>query len=120
MAEQPNPYEVVEQLNRAMYGEPASRSPGLFDKIDTLSKELEKLSEKLERIENRRPNPLSWTLGYISFLIAGIFAVVAISNLLPRYEILNLPPELAAILAIVGAGVALYFFLTGFGWIGGK
>jgi hypothetical protein len=120
MPEQPNPFEIVEQLNRAMYGDKATRSTGLFDKIDALAEKLDRTDEKLEKIESRKHDPLSWTIGYVTFLFAGIFAVIAVSSLIPRYAILNLPPELSASLAVIGALVALYFFLTGYGWIGSK
>jgi hypothetical protein len=118
--EQPNPFEIVEQLNRAMYGEPASRSPGLFDKIDSLTTELGRLNTRLDRMERKQHNVSSWTIGYVAFCASGIFAVVAIFNLIPRTTILNMAPELAAFFAVSLAVAALYFFLTGFGWIGGK
>jgi hypothetical protein len=120
MAEQPNPFEIVEQLNRAMYGEPASRSPGLFDKIDSLTMELGRLNQRLDRMERKKHSVSSWTTGYISFCASGIFAVIAIFNLIPRTTILDIPVEFATFLALVLAAVALYFFLTGFGWIGGN
>jgi hypothetical protein len=118
MAEQPNPFEIVEQLNRAMYGDPASRNPGLFDKIDELTKGLDRLNQKLEEIEDRKPDPTKWTIGYIAYCIGGIFAVIAVVNQIPHHEILNMSPEMAATIAVVLGAIALYFFLSGFGWLG--
>jgi hypothetical protein len=117
-AEQPNPFEIVEQLNRAMYGEPASRQPGLFDKIDSLTLGLDRLNQKLEAIEERKPDVTKWTIGYITFCLGGIFAVIAILNNVPGHQAYNVPTELAATIAVVLGAIALYFFLSGFGWLG--
>jgi hypothetical protein len=118
MAEQPNPFEIVEQLNRAMYGEPASRSPGLFDKIDSLTTELGRLNTRLDSMEAKKPDVTKWTIGYIAFCIGGIFAVIAILNNVPGQQAYNLPTEIAATIAVVLGAIAWYFFLTGHGWIG--
>jgi hypothetical protein len=133
MAEQPqpNPFDMIQELNRAMYGDPASRSQGLFDKVDSLKTELggkidcvqrdvNLLRQDLEQVKSKKPNPTSWTVGYVSFCASGIFAVIAIFNLIPRTTILNIAPEMAAISAVVLAAVALHFFRTGFGWTGEK
>jgi hypothetical protein len=119
MAEpQPNPFEVVEQLNRAMYGDKASRSPGLFDKIDELTFGLNRLNDKLEAIEAKKPDVTKWTIGYFAFCIGGVFAVIAILNNVPDRMFYNIPAELAATIAVALGAIALYFFLSGFGWLG--
>jgi hypothetical protein len=119
MAEQqPNPFEVVEQLNRAMYGDKASRSPGLFDKIDELTQGLNRLNDKLEAIEERKPSISKWTAGYFCFCIGGVFAVIAIINNIPGQQAYNIPTEMAAAIAVALGAIAFYFFLSGFGWIG--
>jgi hypothetical protein len=122
-----NPYDVVqelrvivEDLKRAVYGDPASRSPGMFQEFDSLRRDVNLLRQELEQVKSRKPSAANWTIGYISFCAGGIFAVIAVLNQIPRNEILNIPGELAAIFAIVLAAIALYFFLSGFGWIGGN
>jgi hypothetical protein len=119
MAEpQPNPFELVERLDRAMYGDPANRNTGLLDKMDSLTQGLDRLNNKLEAIEARKPSAPKWTIGYIAYCIGGIFAVIALINNIPGHMAYNVPTEIAAAIAVVLGAIALYFFLSGFGWLG--
>jgi hypothetical protein len=119
MAEpQPSPFDMVERLDRAMYGDPANHSPGLFDRLDALTKELARHSQQLERLEAKKPDVTKWTIGYITFCLGGIFAVIAILNNIPGHQAYNVPTEIAATIAVVLGAIALYFFLSGFGWLG--
>ena len=126
MGEQ-NPYDVLEaskdvvrDLNRALYGEPASHTPGLFDKVDTLSHKLDKLSADIDKMQRKRPNITNWVLGFGVFCGSGFFAIITVVHLVTGQTLWNLPIEVSATTAAILALVALLFFLTGFGWIGGE
>lgn len=126
MGEQ-NPYDVLEaskdvvrDLNRALYGEPASHTPGLFDKVDTLSHKLDKLSAEIDRMQRKRPNITNWVLGYFTFwgaIVCGMFAVATEAH---GHAVGWLPLEAYVGLTVVLSLLSLLFFLTGFGWIGGE
>jgi hypothetical protein len=80
-----NPYDVVqelrvivEDLKRAVYGDPASRSPGMFQEFDSLRRDVNLLRQELEQVKSRKPSAANWTIGYISFCAGGIFAVIAV------------------------------------------
>jgi hypothetical protein len=119
MAEpQPSPFDMVQDLNRAMYGDPANRNTGLLDKMDALTKGLDRLNDKLEVIESRKPSIPKWTAGYLAFCAGGIFAVIAIINNIPGQQAYNISVEMAIAIAVVLGAIALYFFLSGHGWIG--
>lgn len=121
MGEQPNPYDVVvetakmvEELNRALYGDPINRTPGLFDKLD-------KLSADIDRMQRKRPNITNWVLGYFTFCFSGFFAILTVVNWVSTVTHVGyLPIEVSGGAAVALALVALLFFLTGFGWIGGE
>lgn len=128
MGEQ-NPYDVlgatadvVRDLNRALYGDPQSHTPGLFDKVDTLSHKLDKLSSEIDHIQRKRPNITNWVLGYFTFCASGFFAILTVVNMVPTHQVQigYLPVEVSAGVAVALALLALLFFLTGFGWIGGE
>lgn len=127
MGEQSNPYDVLEatadvvrDLNRALYGDPQSRTPGLFDRLDTLIAKMDQFSTELERLKRRRPNITNWVLGYVTHYASVFFLILTIINLQPGHTIGQLPPEVSAAIAIVLAILALVFLLIGYGWIGGE
>jgi len=127
MGEQSNPYDVLEatkdvvrDLNRALYGDPQSRTPGLFDKVDTLIDKMDQFSSELERLKRRHPNITNWVLGYVTHYASIIFAIVAILNSVPGISVGSITSEVSAALAVVLGLLALVFLLVGYGWIGGE
>lgn len=120
MGEQ-NPYDVVletakmvEDLNRALYGDPINRTPGLFDKLD-------KLSADIDKMQRKRPNITNWVLGYFTFCASMFFTILTVVNWVsPATQASYLPVAVSGGAAVALALVALLFFLTGFGWIGGE
>lgn len=127
MGEQSNPYDVLEatadvvrDLNRALYGDPQSRTPGLFDRLDTLIAKMDQFSTELERLKRRRPNITNWVLGYVTHYASIVFTIITIINSIPGVSVGNMPVEVSATLAVVLAAAALVFLLIGYGWIGGE
>jgi len=126
MGEQ-NPYDilgatadVVRDLNRALYGDPQSRTPGLFDRLDTLIAKMDQFSADLERLKRRHPNITNWLLGYTTHYASIVFTIITIINSIPGVSVGNMPVEVSATLAVVLAAAALVFLLIGYGWIGGE
>lgn len=123
---EPNPFEVLDatkdvvlQLNRALYGDTQARLPGLFEKVDALSTKLDKISDEITCIERRRPHLANWLLGYFTFCMAVLSGMFAVSAEAHGHQVGWLPLEVYVVLAVLLALLALLFFLTGFGWIGG-
>jgi hypothetical protein len=115
MGEPNNPYDVQQDVNRALYGDPVNRTPGLIEKVDFLLTKM----ERLEHPKNR-PNITNWILGYITFYASGFFAILSAVHLVSQHALWELPIEASAAIAVVLAMLALLFLLTGFGWIGGE
>lgn len=115
MSEQQSPFEVLEDVNRALYGDPVNRIVGLIEKVDLLL-------SKMDRMEHTRsrPNITNWIIGYITFCASGFFAIISVVHAISGHSLWDLPIEVSAAIAVVLAMVALLFFLTGFGWIGGE
>lgn len=119
-----NLFDVVEELRtivadfkRALYGDPATRSQGLLSQLDSHADRLQRIEQKLEKLEgSRRANPVAWTAGYVSFCVAVIFAIAALLNQLQGHRLLGVPPEVATWLAVLFAASALVLFIVGFGW----
>ncbi len=119
-----NLFDVVEELRsivadfkRALYGDPATRSQGLLSQLDSHAERLQRIEQKIERMEgSRRENPVAWTAGYISFCVAVVFAIAALLNQLQGHHLLGIPPEVATWLAILFSASALVLFIVGFGW----
>ena len=123
---EPNPFDVldatkdvVRDLNRALYGDTQARIPGLFDKVDALSNKLDKLSDEIKCIERRRPHIGNWVLGYFTFCLSVVCGMFAIATVAHGHTVGWLPLEGYLVAAVLLALLALLFFLTGFGWIGG-
>lgn len=119
-----NLFDVVEELRtivadfkRALYGDPATRSAGLLSQLDSHAERLQRIEQKIERIEGRRrANPVAWTAGYISFCVAVVFAIAALLNQLQGHHLLGIPAEVATWLAVLFSASALILFIVGFGW----
>lgn len=119
-----NLFDVVEELRtivadfkRALYGDTATRSPGLLSQLEGHEQRLQSMEQKLDRIEQRRrANPVAWTAGYVSFCVAVVFSIAALLNQLQGHHLLGIPPEVATWLAVLFATSALILFIVGFGW----
>lgn len=119
-----NLFDVVEQLRvivadfkRALYGDQATRSPGLLSQLESHEGRLQRLEQRADKLEQRRrDNPIAWTAGYVSFCVAGVFAITALLNQLQGHHVLGMPFEVATWLAVVFAALALVLFIVGFGW----
>lgn len=125
MASSDNLFDVVEELKqitadlrRTVYGDPATRSRGLMSEFDGLRMEVKALDADMERVKKRRPNPLSWTAGYVAFCGAVLLAIAALLDQLIGRQLFGLPAAVATGLAVALAGLALVLFVIGFGWIG--
>ncbi len=125
MASNDNLFDVVEELRqitadlrRTVYGDPATRSRGLMSEFDGMRMEVKALGADMEEVRRRRPNPLAWTVGYIAFCGAVVFAIAALLDQLQGHSALGIPAAVATGLAVALAGLALVLFVIGFGWIG--
>ena len=119
-----NLFDVVEELRtivadfkRALYGDPATRSQGLLSQLDSHAERLQRIELKLSQMErSRRANPVAWTVGYVSFCVAVVFAIAALLNQLQGHRLLGIPSDVATWLSVLFAGSALVLFIVGFGW----
>ena len=119
-----NLFDVVEDLRsivadfkRALYGDTATRSPGLLSQLEGHEQRLQSMEQRVQRMEERRrANPIAWTAGYISFCVAVVFSIAALLNQLQGHHLLGIPPEVAVWLAVLFAASALILFIVGFGW----
>lgn len=126
MASSDNLFDVVEELKqitadlrRTVYGDPATRSRGLMSEFDGLRMKVTALDDDMERVKKRvRPNPLSWTAGYVAFCGAVVMAISALLDQMIGRQLFGLPAAVATGLAVALAGLALVLFVIGFGWIG--
>lgn len=106
-------------LLRIINGDDDSRHDGLLDSVERLSKDVSALRTELQAIKARRPNVWVWTAGYVCFLISGLFAGIAIYNVMASVELfalLDIPVVWAWFLALAFAGAALIMFVVGYGW----
>jgi len=118
-----NLFDVVEELKqitadlrRTVYGDPATRSRGLMSEFDAMRQEVGRIDAELQKVKSRRPNPWSWTVGYMAFLASGAFAIVAFYSFPGVQAALDLPGPVAMGLALLFAAAALVLFIAGFGW----
>ena len=119
-----NLFDVVEELRtlvadfkRALYGDTATRSPGLLSQLESHEVRLRQLEQRMDRLEEKRKaNPIAWTAGYISFCVAGVFGIAALLNQLQEHHLLGIPADVASWLSVLFAGLALVLFIVGFGW----
>lgn len=119
-----NLFDVVEQLRvivsdfkRALYGDSATRSPGLLSQLESQEVRLRLIEQRIEKIEARRQaNPVAWTAGYILFCMAGVFGIAALLNQIEGHRLLGIAPDVAGWLAAMFGGLALVLFIVGFGW----
>ena len=125
MQEPNNPYDVLEELRwivndlkRALYGDTTLRTPGLFNELDSLRKDVHSMKIDVESIKNRRPRLYQWLAGYAAFCVGLILAVIA---LLDQGQVIHtrVPAELAGLLAVVLITVAAVLLMSGHGWTKG-
>ena len=116
--------DIAQRIERVMYGDMQARQPGLLDQVDSLRtdimgvrKDVQELAAGLHLIQARRPNMWLWALGYVAFLVSGLFAMSAFYNLPEIQTLLSMPAPVAAGLAAVFALGAARLFVGGFGWL---
>jgi hypothetical protein len=112
--------EIVGEFKRILYGDAAARTNGLVVEFGDLRREVASIKEDLHRMKSRRPVIGLWVGGYVAFVAAVAFGVVAGLNLVGARELWSLPAPVAVFLATFCALVALFLFMAGFGWIDGR
>lgn len=119
-----NLFDVVEDLRtivadfkRALYGDTATRAPGLLSQLESHEGRLRQLEQRMDRLEEKRKaNPVAWTAGYVSFCVAVVLSIASLLNQLEGHHLLGIAPEVAAWMAVLFAVSALILFVVGFGW----
>lgn len=112
--------QAIGKFERILYGDSQARQNGLLVEFEGLRKDVRDLREDVQRLQNRRPNVLMWITGYVLFLIAGAMATVSFINQVSDLLVWDLAPEIAGGLAVIFAGIALFMFIGGFGWLDGR
>jgi hypothetical protein len=112
--------QAIGKFERILYGDPQARQNGLLLEFEGLRKDVQQLSENVYRLQNRRPNVLMWVTGYVLFLVAGALATVCFINQVSDMLVWDLSPGIAGALAVIFAGIALFMFVGGFGWLDGR
>lgn len=111
--------QIVNDFKRILYGDQAARTDGLLVEFNLLRKEVHELGMRVDQLQARRPHVWAWICGYVAFMAATVFGVVAIINRVEGHDVWHLAPELATWVALGCAGFALLLFLIGFGWFDG-
>lgn len=116
--------KFVERLERVMYGDDYARQPGLLTQVDELRKDIAAVSNdvqaarsEIHSMRSKRANVWLWVLGYVTFLISGMFAMSAFYSMPEIKMLLAMPAPVAVALAVVFAVAALLLFAGGFGWL---
>lgn len=112
--------QAIGKFERILYGDTQARQNGLLVEFEGLRKDVRDLREDVQRLQNRRPNVLMWITGYVLFLIAGAMATVSFINQVSDLLVWDLDPAIAGGLAVIFAGIALFMFIGGFGWLDGR
>ena len=95
---------AVSRLERIVNGDVDMASPGLWA-------EHKQLMVDVAELKSRKPDPRSWLLGYVIFVI-GMLPLIK-----EMRERMGVAPELAMVFMVVAIGVALMFFANGLGFI---
>lgn len=104
------------RLDRIIFDDPDTHAPGLMTRIERLNSKLDTFSADLQAIKRRRPNLSLWVIGYLAFLVSGLFAMVAFYTLPEVRLALEMPGPIAVAMALLFAVAALLLFVAGFGW----
>ena len=113
---------VVQKFERILHGDRDARHEGLVDVVASLNLEVRKLRDEFQFVKRRRHHLWLWLVGYVCFLVSGMFAILAIGGVSSSpelYWMLDVPVALALFLALFFAGVSLLAFVNGFGWLDG-
>lgn len=105
------------RLGRIVFDDPDTHAPGLLSRIEVLNQQLTAVSAELQAVKRRRPNVGLWIVGYVAFMISGLFAMAAFHGLQELRAAFDLPAPLAASLALIFSMAALGLFVGGFGWL---
>lgn len=108
--------QIVGEFKRILYGDQAARTNGLVVEFGDLRREVASIKEDLHRLKSRRPVVWLWIGGYVAFVAAVAFGVVAGLNMIGEPDLWGLPVSVSVFLALFCATVALFLFLGGFGW----
>lgn len=115
---------MIERLERVTYGDDYARVPGLLNQVEGLRTDIAavrgdvlSLSGDIAQVKAHKPQVWLWALGYVVFLLAGMFAMVAFAGLPEMRALLSMPAPLALSLALVFTVAAALLFAGGFGWL---
>ena len=93
---------MIERLERVTYGDDYARVPGLLNQVEGLRTDIAavrgdvlSLSGDIAQVKAHKPQVWLWALGYVVFLLAGMFAMVAFAGLPEMRALLSMPAPLA-------------------------
>lgn len=116
--------DFVERLERVVYGDDYARVPGLLNQVEGLRSDMQSVRSEvqavrtdIQAVRSRRANLWLWGLGYVTFLVSGLFAMSAFQNMPEVRALLDMPAPVAAVMAAVFALAAVMLFAGGFGWL---
>lgn len=108
---------LVGELRRLLYGDQASRFPGLVADLDMQKTRIDRLTMDMDRMKSKRPVVVMWIGGFLAFVAAVVLIGVALTNAATYANIWDLPPMLAATIAAGLVALSLIMFIGGFGWL---
>lgn len=112
--------QIVADLKRTLYGDQATRSPGVLSEFDGLRKDVRTLQDDVKQIKSKRPNVGAWILGYFSFCAGIALCVIAFLNSVDSHNVFGMPAGIALWMGALFAVGALFLFMWGFGWFDGR
>ncbi len=114
----------IERLERVVYGDEYARVPGILAQLDGLRVDVQSVRTDVQSVRTdiaaakaHGPQIWLWIVGYVAFLISGMFAASAFHAMPELQAIFAIPGPVALALAAIFAGAALVLFAAGFGWL---
>lgn len=107
---------LVKDLRDILWGNATTRTNGLLNEVDSLKSQVARLESKVNALEARRENRVVWSVAYVSFALAVLFAILGAANL-GGHNLFDVPAGFALALAGFFVIVALPAFWAGFGWL---
>jgi hypothetical protein len=108
---------LVAELRRLLYGDQASRFPGIVADLDMQKARLDRLTMDMEKLKSKRPVVVMWIGGFWAFVAAIVLIGISFVNASTPANIWDMPPMLAAIFAAGLTALSLFMFIGGFGWL---
>jgi len=108
---------LVAELRRLLYGDQASRFPGIVADLDAQKSRIDRVEADIRHIKSKRPVVAMWIGGFLAFVAAVLLSMVALVNASTPANLWDMPVTFAAVCAAGLTALSLIMFLGGFGWL---